>query len=80
LAKGPKDGLNTPRVLALPRLQHAFDLLTLQVVLRATEIARNDGKLLCFGVRSEVLLFAIGHRPNDNVLLVVTEQLGRHRF
>ncbi len=67
-----------PGCCALPLRQHFLDGLALQVVLRPAQVAGNERELPHIGVAGDVLLAAIGQRPDHDVLAVVGQQLGRH--
>ena len=62
----------------LPLSQHPFDILTLQVLLRTTQVAWNDREFFLDGKLLNVFFFAVRQRTNENVFFVVAEQLGRH--
>src|SRR5690606_5618886 len=64
----------------LPGMQHALDLVALQVLLRAAEVARNDRELAEMRPAGDVLLAAIRQRTDDDVAAVVGLELRRHRL
>src|SRR3954465_9223624 len=47
IAQRRENGFGTAGVLSFPVDQHPLDLLALGVVLRAAQLARDDGKLPC---------------------------------
>src|SRR5690606_37857303 len=59
-------GVDLLRRFLLPGMQHALDLLALQVLLRAAEVARNDRELAERRPAAEVLLAAILETTNDD--------------
>ncbi|MNS35225.1 hypothetical protein D3C72_673750 [compost metagenome] len=65
-------------MLALPLHQHVLDHLTLQVFLRAAEVARNDRELSHVRVGLDVFLAAVGQRADHHVATVIGAQLRRH--
>src|SRR5450755_5008397 len=67
-------------MLFLPFAQHRADLLALKVLLRAAEIARDDGKRHRLGKAGEVALAHVRERAYDHVLAVVGDELRRHRL
>ena len=75
---GGEHGLDTTGEAAIPILHHLLDGLTLQVLLRAAQVARNDGEGFDVGVADQILLFAVGQRADHHVLAIVAHQLGRH--
>ena len=77
-AEGLEHRLNPAGVLSPPIHQHAFDLLTLEILLRATEVAGDDWESTIGSPCLEVTLFDIGQRPNHRVEAVVREQPGGH--
>ena len=74
-----EDPVDPARVLALPGAQHPADANSLQVLLAAAQVARNDRELALLGPAREVALRDVGHRADDDVLAVVADELGRHR-
>ena len=72
------DIVHSPWVTAIPVGQHFFDHLTLKVVLRATKITGDDGKLPKISPPLNQGFAAIIKGPDQNILPVITTQLGRH--
>ena len=78
VGQGAGDGFAAAGAFLFPGGQHAGHLLALQVFLRAAQGAGNDGELLEVRVGHQVGFAAGRQRPDDHVLAVVAEQLGRH--
>ena len=57
-----------------------LDLLALQIILRAAEIAGNDRELPVRGVVFQVRFLDVGERTNNDVLTVIGNQFRRHRL
>src|SRR5919201_3481927 len=53
--------------LALQFIDQALDAPTLEILLRTAEVTRDDRVALRLGKRGDVLLPAIGQRPDDGV-------------
>ena len=62
------------RMLAVPFLDHPAHFLALQVLLRAAQVARDDGELLELGVGDQVAFGHVGQRPDHRVAAVVRDQ------
>ena len=78
LAERAGDLFHTAGRVAFPCVHHLLHLLALQVLLRAAEVAGDDGERLGLGVGGDVVLAHIGQRADHHVFAVVAEQLGRH--
>ena len=72
--------LLAPGIASLPVTQHVLDFLTLQVFLRAAQVAGDDREAPACGVRCEILFPAVGERADHHVVAVVAEQFRRHRL
>jgi hypothetical protein len=66
-------------MLAFPVVEHAPQLLALQVFLGAAEIAGNDGKAAQLRVGRDVCFARVRQRANDDVPAVVALEFRRHR-
>ncbi len=62
----------------VPVAQHLADLLALQVLLAAAEVAGNDRELLLLRPAGGVLLGHVGQRADHHVAAVVADQLRGH--
>jgi hypothetical protein len=73
-----ENGFEPSGMVPFPFAQQRLHLLSLQLVLRAAQVAGNDreGAQLC--IRLEVALLHIRERADHDVPSVVGEQLGRH--
>ena len=61
-------------------MDQLFDPLARQVLLRAAQVAGDDGECYQFREFGDVLLLALGQRADNDVVLVVGQQFGRHGF
>src|SRR5689334_1582372 len=75
-----KNRLGAARELTLPFGEHLLHGRTLQILLRAAEVARNDGELAPPRVAFDVPLGDISQRPDDDVPTVFGRQLRCHRL
>src|SRR5882724_1561904 len=66
-----RDGFDAPGVAFSPLAQHLGYHLPLQILLRATQGARNDRKRLLLGVHRQIRFCHIGERADDDVLAIV---------
>src|SRR5512147_962085 len=78
IAQRAQDGFYAPGVLLLPLPEQLAHLAALQVLLRAAQVAGNDGEALFLRIGRKVVLPHIGERSNDDVPAVVRPELGRH--
>ena len=68
------------RVLRLQRRQHALDHLALLIGQPARRARAAHHRIAALvGVGDQVALLDVRHRPDDDVLAVVADELGRHR-
>ena len=75
-----KHGLDTTGKFLVPVLQHVTHDGPLQIRLRATQVARNDGKFALFGVFHDVLFAHVGERANDDMIAIVRNEFRWHRL
>src|SRR3982751_997186 len=75
-----EDGLGAPRILPLPFGQHSLDLFALRIVLRAAQLARDDGELASARVTLDQRFGNVRQRTDDDVPAVIGLQLRRHRL
>src|SRR4051812_12594812 len=80
LGERTSNGFDATGVALFPLTQHFGYKFSLQILLRAAQIAGNDREALLLGICGEVFLGDIGKRPDDNMLSVIGAQLRRHRL
>ena len=80
MTHGLGDVIDPTGIDLVPLLKHVFDGLSLQVVLRTTEVTGDDGIGFAFGVLNQVFLPHIGQWSDHHMLAVITQEFGRHGF
>ncbi len=65
------DAVGTARRLSLPLLKKCFHFLSLQILLRAAEVAGNDGKLSQLRISCKIGLFHQRQRTDDQMLSIL---------
>ena len=78
IPKSTKHHLTATGAIGFPPIKDLFDLLTLQPILRPTQIAGNDGEVPSARVLRDVLLGAVGERADHHVTAVIAQELRRH--
>src|ERR671922_660304 len=78
VAQRREDRLRATRILALPLRQHALDLLSLRVVLRAAQLAGNDREIAGARITLDLRLGDVGQGPDHDVTTVLGPELRRH--
>src|SRR5260221_5805784 len=75
-----EDGFEAAGTLLLPLAQHRLDLLSLQQLLGAAQVAGNDRERAQRRVGLEVRLLDVRERADHGVPAVVGDELRRHRL